>query len=420
MRLLTRSTLISSAILLVALLISGLYIYDQVSQEVRDEIDEKLLNRKLEILVSLRSWERAIRPIPIATDFRLDSISAQDYNALNEHFEDISRYELVEGENELHRQLVTKFKRADTYYCLRIETSLLDLEDMGEIIAYSTLDVMVGLLLIAFLVNSLLQRKLWKPFYGTLLQLNAFRLDQVTPLQLPGSSIKEFNQLNETIAKLTAINQRVYQQQKQFVENASHEIQTPLAIALHQTEQLIQNPDLTANDAQALDILTQQLERLSAMNKALLLISKIDNQQFGETQSVNVGDLIRQTVDEYSFLAEQKSLRVELDFQNEIVVAANHHLMAMLVGNLIRNALVHSASESLITIQLADQSLRVENTAATPIAQPETLFGRFVKQSDKPQSLGLGLAIVKSICDTYQFTPSIASEGNQFIFSVSF
>jgi signal transduction histidine kinase len=420
MRLLTQSTLISSTILLLALLISGFYIFDQVSQEVRDEIDEKLLNRKLEILACLPLSGSSISATPIATDFRIDSISASTFSALQEHFEDISIYELIEKEHEPHRQLLTKFEWAGHYYSLRIQTSLLDLEDMGEVIAYSTLWVIVGLLLLALLVNRFLQRKLWKPFYITLDQLKALRFDQSDSLQLPHSTIKEFNQLNETIEKLTAVNERVFQQQKQFVENASHEIQTPLAIALHQTELLIQNPDLKANDAQALELLTQQLERLSAMNKTLLLISKIDNKQFVETRSVDVGEIVRQTVDEYAFLAEQKNIQFQLTIESPITVTANEHLLDILVRNLVRNALVHSVSQGKITIQQVDRSLRIENTAVVPVDHPELLFGRFVKQSDKPQSLGLGLAIVKSICDTYQFTPIITLQGKQFVIFVHF
>ncbi|QKZ13406.1 sensor histidine kinase [Spirosoma sp. KUDC1026] len=421
MRLLTRSTLLSALVFFVALISSGFYIFDQVSQEVEDEIGEELQNRKLEILASI-----AAQPNPlvthsaIANDFQLDTISQAAYLALREHMEDISVYELVEQEYEPHRQLVTKFIHKGVYYRLRIHMSLLDLEDMGEVIAFSTGAVIVGLLLLSFLLNFFLQQRLWQPFYSTLAQLRAFRIDQPDPLFLPTSSVQEFKELNKTITNLTTVNQRSYQYQKQFVENASHEIQTPLAIALHQTEQLIQNPELTPADAQALELLTQQLERLSALNKALLLLSKIDNQQFGDTQLVNLGDIVRRTVDEYEFMADQKELHVQLTSQGDLKLAANQYLMEILVRNLVRNALFHAVAGGTITIQLVDRCLRIENTTASVAGQPEMLFGRFVKQSDKPQSLGLGLAIVKSICDTYQFTPTITLEANLFVISVQF
>ena len=421
MRLLTRSTLISALVFFIALIGSGFYIFDQVSQEVKDEIEEELQNRKLEILASI-----ATQPAPlsthstIATDFQIDTISAAAYRSLQEHTETISMYELVEDEYEPHRQLVTKFIHQGIHYRLQIHMSLLDLEDMGEVIALSTGAVIAGLLLLSFLLNFLLQQQLWRPFYSTLSQLRTFRIDQADALSLPESSVHEFTELNRTIARLTSVNQRAYQHQKQFVENASHEIQTPLAIAQHQTEQLIQNPILTATDAQALELLNQQLERLSALNKALLLLSKIDNQQFGETRSVHLAELIRQTVDEYEFMAEHKGLHLDLTIQEDVDVAANAHLIGILIRNLIRNALTHAPADGMIAIQLANRSLRIENTAASVIEQPETLFGRFVKQSDQSQSLGLGLAIVKSICDTYQFTPTITQAANRFIISIQF
>jgi signal transduction histidine kinase len=421
MRLLTRSTLISALVFLIALIGSGFYIFDQVSQEVEDEIEEELQNRKLEILASITNQPNPLAVHPtISTDFQLDTINRAAYTTLREHTENRSVYELVEQAYEPHRQLVTKFIHQGVHYRLRIHMSLLDLEDMGEVIAFSTGAVIIGLLVLSFLLNFFLQQQLWQPFYSTLSQLRTFRIDQLDPLRLPESSVQEFTELNRTITNLTTVNQRSYQQQKQFVENASHEIQTPLAIALHQTEELIQNPALTPADAQALELLTQQLERLSALNKALLLLSKIDNQQFGDTQLVNLGDLVRQTADEYEFMAEQKGLRIQLTIQEDISLATNYYLMEILVRNLVRNALIHSVAEGVIIIQLANRSLRIENTMVSTIDRPETLFGRFIKQSDKPQSLGLGLAIVKSICDTYQFTPAITLSTNRFIISVDF
>jgi signal transduction histidine kinase len=421
MRLLTRSTLISALIFFVALIVSGFYVFDQVSQEVKDEIDEELQNRKLEILASIAAHPNSPISQPrIATDFQLDTISAATYAALREHTEDIPMYELVEKEYEPHRQLVTRFIHEGIHYRLRIHMSLLDLEDMGEVIALSTGAVIASLLVLSFLLNFLLQQRLWRPFYSTLAQLRTFTIDQTDALPLPASSVQEFTELNQTITWLTTVNQRAYQHQKQFVENASHEIQTPLAIALHQTEQLIQSPALTTADAQALDLLSQQLERLSALNRALLLLSKIDNQQFGEMQSVNLGPLIRQTVDEYEFMAEHKGLHVQLGRLDDVDVTANDHLIAVLVRNLIRNALTHTPAGGTITIQLASRSLQIENTATRKIDQPETLFDRFVKQSDSAQSLGLGLAIVKSICDRYGFTPSITQPESRFCMAIQF
>jgi signal transduction histidine kinase len=404
-----------------ALITSGFYVFDQVSQEVHDEIDEELQNRKLEILASIAAQPNLpiIQP-GIATDFQLDTISAAAYSALREHTEDIPMYELVEKEYEPHRQLVAKFIHEGTYYRLRIHMSLLDLEDMGEVIALSTGAVIASLLILSFLLNFFLQQRLWRPFYSTLSQLRTFKIDQNDALRLPVSSVHEFTELNQTITWLTTVNQRAYQHQKQFVENASHEIQTPLAIALHQTEQLIQSPTLTTTDAQALELLNQQLERLSALNRALLLLSKIDNQQFSETQSVKLGALIRQTVEEYEFMAEHKGLHVQLLELDDVDVSANEHLMAVLVRNLIRNALIHAPATGTVTIQLVNRSLQIENTASLRIDRPETLFGRFTKQSDQSQSLGLGLAIVKSICDTYGFTPHITQPENRFCMSIQF
>ncbi|MDQ1086057.1 HAMP domain-containing sensor histidine kinase [Siphonobacter sp. SORGH_AS_1065] len=419
MRLLTRSNLISTLVLLMALVISGLYIYDQVSEEVRDEIDEELQNRKLEILASLPASGYPENST-LKADFRINPISPSEYKKLKEHYEDIEVYELVETEIEPHRQLVTKFEHQGKYYQLQIETSLLDLEDMGEVITRSTAWVCLGLVLLAFIVNLLLQKRLWRSFYQTLEQLKNFRVDHQDHLLLPQSSIYEFQELTQTVSTLAEVNRKSYQQQKQFVENASHEIQTPLAIALNQTEQLIQNPDLKEEDALTIGLLTEQLERLSALNKALLLITKINNQQFGEQESVEVNPMVIRLINEYEFLAEDKQLDIQVTDEESIIVQANEYLIEILVRNLIRNAYLHTPESGFIKVQLSPNKLEIRNSARAIAGKTEDLFNRFTKQSTHRQSLGLGLSIVKSICDAYGYQPKISSDHEEFMISIQF
>lgn len=419
MRLLTRSNLISTFVLLIALVVSGLYIYDQVCEEVRDEIDEELQNRKLEILASLPTQGTPENSI-VKADFRIEPISHSDYKKLKEHYEDIEVYELIEKEVEPHRQLITKFKHQGNYYRLQIETSLLDLEDMGEVITRSTAWVCLGLVLLAFLVNLLLQKRLWRSFYQTLEQLRNFRVDRQDPLVIPQSSIYEFQELAQTVSTLAEVNRKSYQQQKQFVENASHEIQTPLAIALNQTELLIQNPDLKEEDALTIGLLTEQLERLSALNKALLLITKINNQQFGERESVEVNPMVIRLINECEFLAEDKQLDIQVKDEEAIIVQANEYLIEILVRNLIRNAYVHTPESGLIQVRMNSNQLEIRNTATTIEGKTEALFNRFTKQSTHRQSLGLGLSIVKSICDAYGYQPEIASANEEFMIRIQF
>ncbi len=419
MRLLTRSNLISTVVLLVALVVSGLYIYDQVCEEVRDEIDEELQNRKLEILASLPAQGLPENSI-LKADFRIEPISHSEYKKLKEHYEDVEIYELIEKEVEPHRQLVTRFKHQGNYYRLAIETSLLDLEDMGEVITRSTAWVCAGLVLLAFLINLILQKRLWRSFYQTLDQLHHFRVDRQDRLELPQSSIQEFQELTQAVSTLAEVNRKSYQQQKQFVENASHEIQTPLAIALNQTEQLIQNPDLKEEDAVTIGLLNEQLERLSALNKALLLITKINNQQFGERETVELNPMVIRLVSECEFLAGDKQLKVQLENEESIILQANHTLVEILVRNLVRNAYLHTPENGSIHIRMSTSQLEIRNTAKAIEGKTEALFNRFTKQSTHRQSLGLGLSIVKSVCDAYGYQPEISSADDEFIIRIQF
>ncbi|MBX3102902.1 MAG: HAMP domain-containing histidine kinase [Bacteroidetes bacterium] len=422
MKLLTRSNLNSSLLLLAALATGALVVYWQLSEEIREEIDEDLLNRKLEILASLPAQtDSLLTQTGLRPDFELQEISPEAYRSLHEHFYEEELYELYEEEKEPHRVLTTGFEHKGHFYQLRIHTSLLDLEDMAEIIFWGTGWLFLFVLGIGFLLNRYMQRRLWRPFYKTLEELRRFQLDASEMPPLPSSTIHEFHELNQAIERLLERNRQAYLKQKQFTENAAHELQTPLAVALSQAELLLQSPALQANDMLALEELYQQLERLTALNKALLMITKISNQQYDRSTALNISPLAAELVAEYAQLANHKALELDSHIEPGVTVYIHPHLVEVLLRNLLRNAMTHSPEGGTITITLTARYLQIDNPMRTPFpGDPAQLFERFTKHGDHRQSLGLGLAIVQSICETHGFRPAISIQGTRFSIKVQF
>jgi len=192
--------------------------------------------------------------------------------------------EPVENEPEPYRQLTTTFSNNKGYFKLTISASLVESDELMGTILFTVFLLYLVLLISVVYLNRKLLQKLWKPFYSTLRSVRNYRLEQHRQINFYETKVVEFKELNETISQLIQNNLRAYQNQKQFTENASHEIQTPLAIARSKAELLIENPDLTAEQAELANVITENLTRLARLNKSLLLISKIENNQFPETK----------------------------------------------------------------------------------------------------------------------------------------
>ena len=267
--------------------------------------------------------------------------------------------------------------------------------------------VILLLLLIAIVfLNRKSSGLLWQPFFSLVNKLKEYDIKKNQFLELPEKTgTTEFDELNKTAAGFISNANIAYHQQKQFVENASHEIQTPLAIIRSKLELLINQPGLTEKQASLLGDITEANERLSQMNRALLLLAKIENNQFPATEAVNISLLIGATIDTFKNHYDGfPELTVGLD--DNVVVIANRSLIEILISNLVKNAIVHNIPGGNIKITLSHTRFIIENTGPALDSKPDELFERFKKSSYHTKTTGLGLAIVKQICNLYQYPVS--------------
>ena len=283
----------------------------------------------------------------------------------------------------------------------------------------------VQVVLIIFLTTGLiwlsnsLSIKLWKPFYHTLEKLKKYQIEKGEAIRQEKTDIVEFDDLNQTIQQLTERNKNVYFEQKEFIENASHELQTPLAIIQAKLDNLMQSQELSEKSAQIILELEETTNRIARLNKSLLLISKIDNEQFIKKEEVEVNLIVERILNNILEITSANDIQIETNIQ-KFSLKANIVLIEVLILNLIHNAIRHTNAKGLVKIQLFDDKFSVANSSKEEMLDETTLFKRFSKKSNDETSNGLGLAIVKRICEVNHYTVQYKFEKNLHVFEVAF
>jgi signal transduction histidine kinase len=217
------------------------------------------------------------------------------------------------------------------------------------------------------------------------------------------SGIIEFDDLNDAITQLTGRTFQAYKSQKEFVENASHELQTPLTILQSKLELLMQTSPLNSDQAELISSMADTSQRMNRLNKTLLLLSKIDNQVYAEKELVNMGSVFRDVIRQYEDAIEQKELQVYVDDSSAPSVMGNKTLLEILSSNLVFNAIRHNVTGGYVGVSLTEHEITVENTGAVNPLDTNRLFRRFQKHSSDANSLGLGLEIINKICRINDF-----------------
>jgi len=383
------------------------------------EVDESLLLRKSEFVINtnpklkvneITNWNRYNTSVKISKSLglRADSLFYASY------------YNPIEKENEPYRILEAPITIGGQPFILSIKSNLLESQDFVISIALLFSTILFLLFLGLLIINKKLSLRLWKPFYQTLQQIESFELDNPKRLDFLNSDIEEFNRLNTSIDTLIKRNIRIYNSQREFVENAAHELQTPIAIFKAKIDTLIQRTDITEGQSEILTSLNHAISRLNRLNKNLLLLSKIDKQQFDTTESFSIKEIIEKQLDFFEEQAALQNIAIKKDFKNDIKVTAHMGLTEIFINNLLLNAIRHNVKDGQIIISISPQKLIISNSGITQELPKEKLFNRFSKSSSLKEGHGLGLAIVKKITDVYDWAISYSYVNNLHSFSVQF
>ncbi|ATL48276.1 hypothetical protein COR50_14495 [Chitinophaga caeni] len=320
-------------------------------------------------------------------------------------------------ENVPYRVLATNVIAKGRYFNLHIRTSLVDYNFLIQ----GILIVLTILLVLLFIglqwINWRLNRRLWKPFYNTLESVKRYNIEDHTKLHLPTTGIKEMDDLNHNLRQLTERNYQSYTSQKEFAENAAHELQTPLAIIQGKLELLMQTSPLTERQAVLIDESADAVRRMVRLNKSLVLLTKIDNNLFTQVEEVPCNQIVDQFMDQYREQLAKKHLHLTIRHTGNLNVIANKALIEILINNLIVNAIRHSTENGILETTVSADAIQVKNSGNAPL-DIQRLLGRFQKVNQDAKSTGLGLEIVSKICHLYHFNLSYEFVEGYHIFSI--
>jgi len=399
MKLLTRTNIYFLALTLLVFSLGGEVFFQRVHAINKSDANERLEDEKNKVIDYIKTHHS----LPINAISLGDSLAFYPTAGIvEEKIAHTKVYNASEKEYEPYQTIVFGVSVSDRFYKAVISRPLLESDDITAAIAQAIAIIATCLIILLLLSNFIISKIVWLPFYKALEKIKSFDLTQETEIDFTKTNIKEFKMLNEVLGSMTKKISSDYRNLKEFTENASHELQTPLAIIQSKLELLIQSDNLTEKQMEEVQVVYESAGRLSKLNQALLLLTKIENKQFSESSTVAINDLIKNKLTAFDELLKHKGILVEKHL-TQVSLQMHPALADILVTNLIGNAIKHNVNSGKIVIDLNGKQLFIKNTGRLLTGSPQDLFERFRKADGSSESLGLGLAIVKEICKMYEY-----------------
>jgi signal transduction histidine kinase len=404
MRLLLRTSFYYILVTFLVFSIGSIILYNIFLNEIQRETDLYLVERFHTVLNTLKT-EHTNNPLN-GYKLHIDTLDYVPEKIGRESFafSDTLVMHQYLRRMENNRKMTGIVKVNDAYLRLTLYDVIVESDDIMDGVFNSLWRLFLFLGIVMVITSFLISRNIFKPFNKTLQQIRGFNIKELRPLKLEHSHTHEFNQMNEFIEQMTEKVNRDYRNLKEFSENASHEIQTPLSIAKGKLELLLQSNDLDEKKMTMIESAYKSIDHISKLGSSLTLLSKIENMEFSEGQRCVLSDMLKRSLQDFEELYKMKQIAVEVDIQDDVEVQNNPELLKILINNLLTNALRHNFKGGRIKIKLNHSELAITNTGEKLQIPPEQLFERFKKDRQTEGSLGLGLAIVRKICDISGYT----------------
>jgi len=398
-----------------AFVVAGAIIYFALTYILRKTLNENLLS-------DIEAVKRNIAEKNIIPSYSpyIDVKEVAGSNKPGLEASDTLIFDQGEQESITFRQVSRLVSINGKNYLITAREALLEKSDLALTIAVVTGSVLIALLVIIFLVNRKLSLRLWKPFYRILDELKRFSFKSNEFRFSSAGDLEEFNELKYDLEILTGKILSDYQALKRFSEDASHEMQTPLAIIQSKLETLMQHADLDKEQYELINTAYSYTLKVSRLAQTLLLLTKISNDQFADKQMVNLSEILKEKISVLEDIFNDKQLTVMKDIEEGIKKETNTYLAESLVMNLLMNAFSHSSSYSTVGIVLDENELIISNTGLPFLSDPDKMFDRFFKEDKSSSSHGLGLSIVKEICSANRWKIRYQYENGRHNFIVTF
>lgn len=408
MKLLNRSLLHLSVVLLLVLAVWAVAFFFIVRNSVQHSIDEGLEDQQEIIRYRLEQDSTLLQ----VRDLGLYGFAFAPATAkARTYYRDTLLYVPNEGKVEPVRLLTKTFKYRDGFQQLEIHTSTVEKDDLIEDLLIAVVVLYVVLLLTIITVNNVVLRRMWRPFHAILAEVKQFRLGTGRVLGNVPTSISEFKELKAAADTLVRHASDTYADQRAFTENAAHELQTPLAIAINKLELLAEQEGSEAERMATMGEVLALLERLTRLNKSLLLLARIENRQFPEEQRISCAALLQEVVEEFAEFAEHREVELNVQLTGDLELTMDRGLARILLSNLVKNAIVHNVRGGTVTARVDDGEVTISNTGMDRPLDGARIYDRFHKETTAEGGTGLGLSIAKAIAELYGLHLSYAYDG---------
>ena len=394
MKLLTKYSLINLGVMVAVFLASSIVLYRFTQKILIHEMDSDLKG----VEIKIQAYVKQFNAFPIASLMDEEKISYV-----------LTGQQKTERSSELIRLFSTREKKMHNFRELNFPlwfnnnwykvTVAKPLEGMhhlsGALITISLLAILF-IILISIVLNGLVLRRLWRPFYESMDIMRNFKLGKTESLVFPKTAIEEFSFMNKSLLLATGKAKQDYLLLKEFTENASHEIQTPLSIIRSKLDMLIQEKELSQKQSELAKSAYSAIKKLSRLNQSLLLLTKIENQQFDNSQLISLKEKIEEKIGQFQELWQSHNIVVNCSL-DESQISLSSELLEILLNNLFSNASNHNIPEGFISIELKPHKFVISNSGLSISLDENRLFSRFYKASVNSNRNGLGLSIIKQI-----------------------
>ncbi|MCE1190405.1 MAG: HAMP domain-containing histidine kinase [Ignavibacteria bacterium] len=405
------------AIFSIFLLVAGLaIIYLAVMYYIGQEIDEELFTTKINVIKSIQTGN-----IPQYYPFiEVKKLNNSVPEIRGDILTDVNIFDVNEKEYDPFRQLVTCYHGKEGYYLITLR---LDEIQKGNILLPVVITgaflLLLAVVLSSWYVNRL-SKKLWEPFYDSLRRLKTFSVANRKPVVFQPSEVVEFNDLNNCLNELTQAVFSDYSKLQEFSQNASHELQTPLAIIRAKLEALYQRTDLDESIIAHLNSINASISRLAVIYNSLTLLTRLQSKEYDSKSLLRVKDILKRITDEFTDIVETREITLTLESTPEFSILMNEELLVILFSNLMSNCVKHNHQKGYVKILSTEQKLIFQNSGHPLNKPPAEMFYRFMKGDPSLQSTGLGLSIVKQICDSNNIEVEYINEGNIHTITLTF
>lgn len=416
MKLITKTSLFYLAFGIPVLIVAGYICFVIATEEIEESNDGILLNLREQVATMIANSDFISLNVLIKSN-EISLAVVADETPVRTTFSDTLLLDQRENEYSEARMLTTVLKQGRNKFRLKVWRNTLETDQLIGGIFTSMVLVLILSVLIYAVINFYVSKALWKPFYTALDNLRKFQGSDKNVPEFTATNVKEFDELNKSLASMMGNMISDYGRQKKFTEHTSHEIQTPLAVIKSKVDLLIQS-ELADQQAKLIIAIDDACSKLIRINRSLLLLTKIENRQFKNTERVSFEKKINNSLSLFADHITDKNISVQKNFDGDFTIDANPDLCLILMNNLLQNAIRHNFDGGSISFVMTRDRFSIMNSGKAESLKGADLYERFHKDPEIQDSVGLGLAIVKEIADASQL--SLLYEHREFIHIFSF